>query len=117
MTLTASIQWLVPTLNTGCLRVYEAWLEPPTFVATVRRRGDVVKVYAALGKYDRDTHLAVAKAMTLTGVRRVYYSRYSKAKRRMCKIEDRRIDVECRKLSRENEQEKANRALQGLFRN
>ena len=92
MTLTASIQWLVPTLNTGCLRVYERWLEPPTFVATVRRRGDVVKVYAALGKFDRDTHRAVAKAMTLKGVRRVYYSRYTKSQRRMCKIDDRRID-------------------------
>ena len=101
MTLTASIQWLVPALNTGCLRVYETWLEPPTFVATVRRRGDVVKVYAALGKFGRDTHRAVAKAMTLKGVRRVYYSRYSKAKRRMCKIEDRRIDHEGEQLNRQ----------------
>jgi len=91
MTLTASIQWLVPALNTGCLRVYETWLEPPTFVATVRRRGDVVKVYAAHGKFDRDTHRAVAKAMTLKGVRRVYYSRYTKSQRRMCKIDDRRV--------------------------
>ena len=91
MNLTASIQWLVPTLNTGCLRVYEAWLEPPTFVATVRRRGNVVKVYAALGKFDRDTHRAIAKAMTLKGVRRVYYSRYTKSQRRTCKIDDRRV--------------------------
>ena len=101
MTMTASIQWLVPALNTGCLRVYERWLEPPTFVATVRRRGDVVKVYAAHGKFDRDTHRAVSKAMTLTGVRRVYYSRYAKSQRRMCKIQDRRIDDEGEQLNRQ----------------
>ncbi len=72
----ARVQWLPPLRNIGVLRVFEEWGRPLLFVATVRRRGAVAKIYAAKGEFQRSTHRAIEDELVRLGIRRACFERF-----------------------------------------
>lgn len=86
MILTAKIQWLGQLKEVGCLRVFDVWGQPPSFVATVRRRSVVVKLYAAKGTYTRETSRAIDAELISLGIKRVFFKRLNTKKHRTKQI-------------------------------
>jgi hypothetical protein len=81
MALEVRIQWLPPLRNTGVVRVYNKWGQPLLFSATVRRRCDVLKFYAAGGEFSVAVHRVIYRECVRLGIRRACFERYTNGRK------------------------------------